>query len=153
MPKLTFILHVGLISFSIPSFKLWIKCLLSQLDSWPRNQLYWGKSQLWPIYSQTSWILTHINIMNSYEPSDQIWTTTPQEIWSDHQKGKMVIFRVLTIEGQFLIFHLANGKLGSSMDSRTKCHHLDIITRFKRSQMHWIDIWIFQSTDQKSTVH
>ena len=97
--------------------------------------------------------MIHINIIDSYEPFDQVWTTTPQEIWSDHQKGKMVIFRVLTVEGQFLIFNLANGKFGSSMVSRTQWNHLDLITRFKRSQMHWIDRWIFQSTDQKSTVH
>ena len=102
MLKVTFILHVGLIILSIPNFKPWIKFLPSQLDSWPRNQLYWGKSQLWPIYSQTSWILTHINIMNSYEPFDQVFITIPQEIWSDHQKGKMVIFRVLTVQRQFL---------------------------------------------------
>ena len=102
MPHVTFILHVGLLILLIPSFKPWIKFLPSQLDSWPRNQLYWGKSQLWPIYSQTSWILTHINIMNSYEPFDQVWTTIPQEIWSDHQKGKMVIFRFLTVQRQFL---------------------------------------------------
>ena len=108
---------------------------------------------MWPIYSQTSWILTHINIMNSYEPFDQVWTTTPQEIWSDHQKGKMVIFRVLTAEGKFLTFNLANGKLGSIMDSRTQWNHLDLFTRFKRSQLQWIDRWIFQSIDQNLTVH
>ena len=102
MPKMTFMLHVGLPSLSIPSFKSWFQVLPSQLDSWPRNQLYWGKSQLWPIDSQTSWNLTHINIMNSYEPFDQVWITIPQEIWSDHQKGKMVIFRVLTAQRQFL---------------------------------------------------
>ena len=97
--------------------------------------------------------MIQINIISSYEPFDHVWTTTPQEIWSDHQKGKMVIFRVLTAEGKFLIFHLANGKLGSAMDLRIQWHHLDLITRFKRSQMYWIDKWIFQSTDQKSTIH
>ena len=102
MPHVTFILHVGPLIFPIPSFKPWIKFLPSQLDSWPKNQLYWGKSQLWSIDSQTSWFLTHINIMNSYEPFCQVWITIPQEIWSDHQKGKMVIFRVLTAQRQFL---------------------------------------------------
>ena len=102
MPKVTFMLHVGLPSLSIPSFKPWFQSLPSQLDSWPRNQLYWGKSQLWPIDSQTSWFLTHINIINSYMSFDQVWITIPQEIWSDHQKGKMVIFRVLTAQRQFL---------------------------------------------------
>ena len=102
MPNKTFMLHIGLPSLSIPSFKPWFQPLPSQLDSWPRNQLYWGKSQLWPIDSQTSWNLIHINIMNSYEPFDQVWITIPQEIWSDHQKGKMVIFRVLTAQRQFL---------------------------------------------------
>ena len=38
--------------------------------------------------------LTHINIMNSCGPFDQVWFTILQEIWSDHQKGKMVIFMV-----------------------------------------------------------
>ena len=97
--------------------------------------------------------MTHINIIDSYEPFDQVWTTTPQEIWSDHQKGKMVIFRVLTVQGKFLIFNLANDQLGSNMVSRNQWHHLDLITRFKRSQMHWIDIWVFQSTDQNLTVY
>ena len=55
------------------------------------------KSQLWSIYSQTSWILTHINIMSSYEPFDQVWTIIQQENWSEHHKCKMVIFRVLTV--------------------------------------------------------
>ena len=55
--------------------------------------------------------------------------------------------------GQFLIFDLANGKLGSSIDSRTQWNHLNLFTRFKRSQMHLIDKWSFQSTDQKSSVH
>ena len=97
--------------------------------------------------------MIHNNIIGSYVPFDQFWITTPQEIWSDHQKGKMVIFRVLTVEGKFLIFHLANGKFGSSMASRTKWHHLDLITRFKRSQMHWIDRWIFQSTEPNLTAY
>ena len=34
----------------------------------------------------------------------------------------MVIFRVLTVEGQFLTFNIANGKLGSIMDSKTQFH-------------------------------
>ena len=102
MPNMTFMLHIGLPSLPIPSFRSWFQVLPSQLDSWPRNQLYWGKSQLWPIDSQTSWNLIHINIMNSYGPFDQVWITIPQEIWSDHQKGKMVIFRVLTAQRQFL---------------------------------------------------
>ena len=91
--------------------------------------------------------------MNSYEPMDQVWTTTPQEIWSDHQKGKMVIFRVFTVQRQFLIFDLANGKLGSTMDSRTQWHHLDLFNKFKISQLHWIDRWIFQLTNQNLTIH
>ena len=55
------------------------------------------------------------------------------------KRAKWSFLRFLTVEGQFLIFHLANGKLGSSMDSRTQWHHIDLFTRFKRSQMHWID--------------
>ena len=97
--------------------------------------------------------MIHINIINSHGPFYQVRITIPQEIWSDHQKGKMVIFRVLTAKGQFLVFHLANGKLGSRMVSRTQWNHLNLTTRFKRSQMHWIDKWIFQSTDQKWTAH
>ena len=76
-PKLGFV-------FALRYFDLkclrWLSCFMmasqvcpyqvSSLDSkfcpvnwnWPRNQLYWGKSQLWPIDSQTSWKLTHINI-------------------------------------------------------------------------------------------
>ena len=97
--------------------------------------------------------MVHINNMNSHMSFDQVWIIIPQEIWSNHQKGKMVKIRVLTEKGQFLIFNLANDQLGSSMISRTQWHHLDLFTRFKRSQMHWIDRWIFQSTDQNLTVH
>ena len=74
MLKLTFILHIGLISLSIPSFKPWIKFLPSQLDSWHRNQLYWEKvncSQLtvkphdfWP--TSTYW--THMNYLVKFGP-------------------------------------------------------------------------------------
>ena len=39
------------------------------------------------------------------------------------------------------------------MISRVKLHHLYLMTWFKTLQIHWIDRWIFQSTDQKSTVH
>ena len=55
--------------------------------------------------------LIHINIINSYEPFNQVWTTTPQKIWSNLQKGKMVKIRVFIGKGQFLIFGLANGQL------------------------------------------
>ena len=90
--------------------------------------------------------MIHINILNSYVSFDQVWITTPQEIWSNHQKGKMVKIRVLTKEGQFLIFNLANDQLSSSMISRIQWHHLDPITWFKTSQFHWIDKWNLQST-------
>ena len=43
MPLVTSLLHVGLLRMLIPSFKPWITFLTSQLDSWPKNQLYWGK--------------------------------------------------------------------------------------------------------------
>ena len=147
MLKLTFILLFGFISLSIPSFKPWIRFLPSQLDSWPINQLYWGKSQLWPIYSQTSWILTHINIMNSYEPFDQVWTTIPQEIWSDHQKGKMVIFRVLTIQRQFLTVWprqwqiKLNHGLNNSMTSSWHIHKVQKIPIALDWQMNFSDNW------------
>ena len=95
--------------------------------------------------------MIHINILDSYLPFDQVLIITPQEIWSNHQKGKMVKIRILIEKGQFLIFKLANDQLGSNMISRTQWHHLDLITWFKRSQVHLIDRWIFQSTDQKST--
>ena len=123
------------------SFKLWTTFLISQLDSWPKNQLYWGKSQPWPIYSQTSWFLIHINILDSYVSFYQVWITIPQEMWSNHQKGKMVKIRVLIEERQFLIFNLENDQLISSMISRIQWHHLDLITWLKTSQIHWIDRW------------
>ena len=46
--------------------------------------------------------MIHINILDSYVSFHQVWIKIPQEIWSDHQKGKMVIFRVLTAQRQFL---------------------------------------------------
>ena len=97
--------------------------------------------------------MIHNKILDSYVPFYQVWITTPQEIWSNHQKGKMVKIRVLTEEGQFLIFNLTNDQLSSSMISRIPWHHLDLITWLKTSQIHWIDRWNLQSTDQKSTVH
>ena len=52
----------------------------------------------------------------------------------------------------FWLFDLANGKSSSTMDTRTQWHYLDPFNKFKRSQMHRIDRWIFQSTDQNLTV-
>ena len=56
-------------------------------------------------------------------------------------------------KGNFLLFNLANNKLSSHMDSRTQWHYLDPFNKFKKSQMHRIDRWIFQSTDQNLTVY
>ena len=112
-----------------------------------------GKSQLRPIYSQTSWFLIHINIINSYVSFYQVWTIIPQEIWPDHQKGKMVKIRVLTGYGQFLIFDLANDQLVWSIISRVQLHHFDIKARLKTLlKINWL-IVDFQLTDQKSIVH
>ena len=65
----------------------------------------------------------------------------------------MVKIGVLTEKGQFLIFDLTNDQLIWSMIPRVQLHHFDLITWFKTLQVHWIDILIFQSTDQKSTVY
>ena len=97
--------------------------------------------------------MIHNNILNSHVSFGQVWITIPQEIWSNHKKGKMVKIRVLTEEGQFLIFNLANDQLSSNMISRFQWHHLDLITCLKTSQLDWIDRWILQSTDQKSIVY
>ena len=42
--------------------------------------------------------MTHINILYSYVSFDQVCTIIPQEIWSNHQKGKMVKIRVFDWE-------------------------------------------------------
>ena len=60
---------------------------------------------MWSIYTENSQFLFHINILNSYEPFSQVWITTSQEIWSDHQKGKMVKIRVLTEKAWFWTFN------------------------------------------------
>ena len=39
------------------------------------------------------------------------------------------------------------------MISRVQFHHFYLMTWFKTLQVHWIDRWILQSTDQKSTVY
>ena len=57
------------------------------------------------------------------------------------------------LKGNFWLFDLNNGKPSSHMDSRTQWHCLDPFNKFKRSQMHRIDRWIFQSTDQNLTVY
>ena len=51
-------------------------------------------------------------------------------------------------KGNFWLFDLANGKPSSHMDSRTPWNCLYMFKKFKRSQMHKIDRWIFQSIDQ-----
>ena len=56
-------------------------------------------------------------------------------------------------KGNFWLFDLTNGKSSSTMDIRTQWHCLDPFNKFKRSQMHRIDRWIFQSTDQNLTVY
>ena len=60
--------------------------------------------------------MIHINIINSYLSFDQVWITIPQEIWPDHQKGKMVKIRVLTNKRQFLIFDLEKCLIGLRHD-------------------------------------
>ena len=66
-------------------------------------------------------------------------------IWSsfDHNSSRNLI---KSSKGKFLIFNLDNDQLSSNMNSRIQWHHLDLITWFKRSQVHRIDRWIFQST-------
>ena len=148
MPKVNFILHFGLISLSIPSFKPWFKFLPSQLDSWPRNQLYWGKvncGQLtvkshenWP----TSTLWTHMDHLIKFgsqfhKKFDQI---TKRAKWS--------FLGFWLHKGNFWLFDLANGTPSSHMDSRTPWNYLDMLNKFKRSQIHKIDSWISQSIDQ-----
>ena len=145
MPKVTFMLHVGLTSLSIPSFKPWFQSLPSQLDSWPRNQLYWGKSQLtvkphdfWP----TSTFWTHMDHLIKFgsqfhKKFDQI---TKRAKWS--------FLGFWLHKGNFWLFDLTNGKPSSHMDSRTPWNYLDMLNKFKRSQVHKIDSWISQSIDQ-----
>ena len=97
--------------------------------------------------------MIHINILNSYVSFYQVWTIIPQEIWSNHQKGKMVKIRVLTEKGQFMIFDLENGYLVWDMISRVQLHHFDLMAWLKTLlKVIWL-IVDFQSTDQKSTVH
>ena len=69
--------------------------------------------------------------MNSYMSFNQVWITIPQEIWSDHQKGKMVKIRVLTKKVQFLIFDLTNDLLVWDMISRIKMIHFYLMTWLK----------------------
>ena len=47
----------------------------------------------------------------------QVWTIIPQEIWSNHQKGKMVKIKVLTGKGKFLVIDLANIGLRNDLKS------------------------------------
>ena len=73
---------------------------------------------------------------------DQVWTTIPQEIWSDHQKGKMVKIRVLTEKVQFLSFDLTHDLLVWDMISRIQMHNLDLmewLKTFPKDQL--IDSW------------
>ena len=148
MPKMTFMLHVGLPSLSIPSFKSWFQVLPSQLDSWPRNQLYWEKvncGQLtvkphenWP----TSTLWTHMDHLIKFgsqfhKKFDQI---TKRAKWS--------FLGFWLHKGNFWLFDLANGKPSSHMDSRTPWNYLDMLNKLKRSQVHKIDSWISQSIDQ-----
>ena len=119
MLHMTLMDHYGPPRLLMSSFKPWITLLIMQLNNWPKNQLYWEKSQPWPIYSQTSQFFIHVNILNPYVSFDQVWTIIPQEIWSNLQKGKMVKIRVLTRKGQFLIFDLANSKLVWSIDFKS----------------------------------
>ena len=97
--------------------------------------------------------MIHINILDSYVSFDQVWTLIPQEILSNHQKGKMVKIRVLTKKGQFIIFDLTNDHLVWSMISRVHLCHLDLMTWSKTFHFYWIGKWNLQSTDQKSTVY
>ena len=90
MPHVTFILHVGLLKFPIPSFKLWIKFLPSQLYNWPKKSTVLGKKSTMANLQSNSIIFNHNNTLDSYVSFDQVWIIIPQEIWSNLQKGKMV---------------------------------------------------------------
>ena len=93
--------------------------------------------------------MIHINILDLYVPFDQVLITTPQEIWSNHQKGKMVKIRVLTEKRQFLIFDLTHDLMFWGMISRIKAHYFNLISwlkSFLKIKQLIVEIW---STDDK----
>ena len=99
--------------------------------------------EFWP----TSTLWTHMNHLIKF--GSQFHKKFDQII----KRAKWSFLGFWLYKGNFWLFDLANGKLGSNMDSRTQWHHLDLFNKFKIPQLHWIDRWIFQSTDQNLTVH
>ena len=107
------------------------------------DQLAVKSHENWP----TSTLWTHMNHLvkfgsQSHKKFDQI---TKRAKWS--------FLGFWLYKGNFWLFNLANGKPSSHMYSRTQWNYLDILNKFKRSQMHKIDRWIFQSTESNLTVY
>ena len=69
----------------------------------------------------------------------KVWIIIPQEIWSDHQKGKMVKIMVLTEKAQFLSFDLKHGLMVWDLLSRIQIHHLELMAWLNVSQDQLID--------------
>ena len=107
------------------------------------GQLIVKPHDFWP----TSTLWTHMNHLVKFRSQfhkkfDQI---TKRVKWS--------FLGFWLYRGNFWLFDLANGKPSSHMDSRITWNFLDMFNKFKRSQMHKIDRWIFQSTEQNLTVY
>ena len=108
------------------------------MANWQSNLIkIWSTSTLW----------THMNHLIKFGPQfhkkfDQIT-----------KKAKWSFLGFWLHKGNFWLFDLGNGKLSPTKDSSTQWHHFYLFNKFKRSQMHGIDRWIFQSTDQNLTIH
>ena len=87
-------------------------------------------------------IWTNINILKSYASIDQVWIIIPQENCSNHQNGKMVKIRVLTVfdwSKVFLPNTWSNGMKHNLKDSNTTCWPNFMAQNISQEQL--IDSW------------
>ena len=145
---MTFMDHYGPPIFLMSSFKCWITFLLSQLIRWPKISCIGGKvnygqfivkpHEIW----STSTLWTHMDHLIKFE------SQFPKKFDQITKRAKWSFLGFWLHKGNFWLFDLANGKPSSHMDSRTPLNCLDMLNKFKRSQVHKIDSWISQSIDQ-----
>ena len=141
MPHMTFMDHFEPSIFLMSSFKSWITFLLSQLISWPKNQLYWEKVNHGQFtvklhnfrYISTLW--THICQLIKFGP--QFLKKFDQII----KRAKWSKLGFWLRKGNFWFFDPTNDQLVWSLISMVKFYHLDLMTWFKTLQIHWIDRW------------
>ena len=86
--------------------------------------------------------MIRINIINSYISFDQVWTIIPQEIWSNHQQGKMVKIKNFDWERGISDFWPSKWSIGLKHDLKSSIASFYLMEWLKiLLKINWIDSW------------